>query len=332
MSEIFKKRREILFLYDVKDANPNGDPDDDNRPRMDENGFNIVTDVRLKRTIRDYWINTLRGKSGYDVLIRKEYVVDAAEIKTMADLVLKAIGIDKEELDNSKDKVYIRSVLEKIINEIPKTFIDVRCFGGAMTVKKVNYSHTGALQFSIGRSLNKPQIKSYTITTTFASQEERGAGTFGEFHGVDYSLILFHGIACEYTAQKNGTTQDDLNKLYEGLWLGTKLLNTRSKFNHNPRMLIEVVSKEKEFQIGGLDTFIRADPLEEVKNNKEIIVDITELINVLNNFKDNIEHIEVVSEGLKFKGLSGESEDLYSLLKKDTKILIKKFFSEKGEN
>jgi CRISPR-associated protein Csh2 len=58
MSELVKNRSEILFLYDVTDANPNGDPVDENKPRIDEEtGVNIVTDVRLKRTVRDYLIN-----------------------------------------------------------------------------------------------------------------------------------------------------------------------------------------------------------------------------------------------------------------------------------
>lgn len=67
MSELVKNRSEILFLYDVTDANPNGDPVDENRPRIDEEtGVNIVTDVRLKRTIRDYLIN-FKNKKGWNI-------------------------------------------------------------------------------------------------------------------------------------------------------------------------------------------------------------------------------------------------------------------------
>lgn len=318
MAECFKNRREILFLYDVKDSNPNGDPDDNNRPRMDEKGFNIVTDVRLKRTIRDYWLNTLKGEEGFNILIRKELSSEGGSIKTMEDLVLDALDIDKGKLAEKKNKEYIRSVLGKILTELPKIFIDTRCFGAAVTVKNANQSHTGPIQFSIGRSLNKPQINSYTITTTFASGEEKGAGTFGEFHGVDYSLILFHGIACEYTAIKTGMSEDDLKKVYQGLWFGTKLLNTRSKFNHNPRMIIEIISKENEFQIGGLDNCIKCDPVENVESNKDLIIDLNEFIDNINKFKDQISMINVISEGLKYKGKTTE-DNLMDLLKKEIK-------------
>ena len=63
-----EKRRELIFIYTVRDANPNGDPDDENRPRMDMDGYNIVTDVRLKRTIRDFL-----ATSGESILIDRKF-------------------------------------------------------------------------------------------------------------------------------------------------------------------------------------------------------------------------------------------------------------------
>ncbi len=74
MGEIIKNRSELLFCYDVTDANPNGDPLDENKPRIDEEtGINFVTDVRLKRTIRDYLFEYkgFNGKNGKDVFVRE---------------------------------------------------------------------------------------------------------------------------------------------------------------------------------------------------------------------------------------------------------------------
>ena len=156
-TKIIEQRREIVFVYDVTDANPNGDPDDGNRPRMDENGYNIVTDVRLKRTIRDYWDRTLSGKSGFDILVKKRIDPDTAFRKTKGDLVVDALGIDTKKLGKSKaDREYTTKVLKSIITDIPAKFIDPRCFGAAVTLEHATYSHVGPVQFAIGRSLNKP--------------------------------------------------------------------------------------------------------------------------------------------------------------------------------
>ena len=314
-SNILEHRREIIFAYDVTDSNPNGDPDDDNRPRMDADGYNIVTDVRLKRTIRDYWDRTLSGKAGFAVLVKRHVDPDTAYLKTMGGIVVEELGIDEAKL--GKDVKYRASVVQKIITEIPAKFIDARCFGAAITLQNASYSHVGPVQFAIGRSLNKPDVKSFTITTTFASDVEKAAGTFGEFHVVDYSLILFHGIASEHTAKDSGMAEGDLLHLYRGLWQGTKMLNTRSKFNHVPRFLISVVSKKDHFQIGGLDRFVKLTVEDGIKKATDALVDITSLVDILKANAGNIERIEILSDtSLRFKCGKEESSDLVSLLAK----------------
>ncbi len=291
---ILINRREIIFIYDVTESNPNGDPDDSNRPRMNVDGYNIVTDVRLKRTIRDYWLNKFNEKKekGSDVIVKRELKTSSTEIKSMEDLVIDALNLDKDKLDK-KDKKYQAEALLKIINELSRVFIDVRAFGAAVTVKGATHQITGPVQFGLGKSLNKPEVKQLTITTTFASQEGRGAGTFGEYHIVDYSLILFHGIASEYSAINTGFSEEDLKKVYEGMWDGTRMLNTRSKFNHIPRVLISVVSKEKDFQVGGLDETIKLEDIN-VKSIKLSKLDLTEFFERLKKFSGGIEKIEYI--------------------------------------
>ena len=312
-SNTLEHRREIIFAYDVTDSNPNGDPDDDNRPRMDD-GYNIVTDVRLKRTIRDYWDRTLSGKVGFGVLVKRNIDPDAY-LRTMGGIVVEELGIDKAKL--AKDDKYRVSVVQRIMKEIPAKFIDARCFGAAVTLENASYSHVGPVQFAIGRSLNKPDVKSFTITTTFASDEKKTAGTFGEFHVVDYSLILFHGIASEYTAKDSGMAEGDLLHLYRGLWQGTKMLNTRSKFNHVPRFLISVVSKKDHFQIGGLDRTVKLTVEDGIKKVTDALVDITGLVDILKTNAGDIERIEVLSDAsLRFKCDKEETSDLAQLLAK----------------
>lgn len=291
--DIVSQRRELLFVYDVTDANPNGDPDDANRPRMDPDGYNVVTDVRLKRTIRDYWDRVLTGTKGCDILVKRHVDPETADLKTMGGIVSDILGIDTEKL---KDKKYRSSAMKKIISDIPEKFIDARCFGAAVTLADASYSHVGPVQFAIGHSLNKPSINSFTITTTFASKEDRTAGTFGEFHVVDYSLILFHGLVSEYTAKDTGMSDVDLKRLYNGLWLGTKMLNTRSKFNHVPRFLISVVSKTEHFQVGGLDGLVTIEKEEGVKSINDVTVNLSVLVGALKSNAENIDRIEYISD------------------------------------
>lgn len=311
-------RREILFFYDVADSNPNGDPDDSNRPRIDENGMNIVTDVRLKRTIRDFWLKKYQNVDSKDVLVKRSIDDKEMTVLTMEDLVLRTINIDKKELEKKSKKEKAdayREILKKIISEIPKKFIDVRCFGAALTVKGANHSFTGPVQFSIGKSLNIPKVKSYTITTTFASGEGKGAGTFGEFHCVDYSLILFHGIACEYSAKYTSMTEQDLADLYLGLWKGTKMLNTRSKFNHNPRVIISIVSNKEKFQIGGLHNKIKISEKDGISSIKNAKIVLDDFITRIEEFKNQISKIEIFHDSeVTFSFNNEDSNNLEEIL------------------
>ncbi|MHA1222750.1 MAG: type I-B CRISPR-associated protein Cas7/Csh2 [Candidatus Heimdallarchaeaceae archaeon] len=302
-----ENRREIIFLYDVIRANPNGDPDDGNRPRMDEQGYNLVTDVRLKRTIRDYWIS--KKDKNLEVLIQQQFKSEKT-VMSMEDLVKDKLGIEE------KAGVPLR---ETILEELPKRFIDVRTFGAAVTYKKANVSITGPVQFGIGKSLNKPEIVTMGITSVMSSTGEQGAGAMGQFHYVDYSLILFHGIACEYNSKVTSFSENDLIQIYDGLWNGTKKLNTRSKFNHNPRLLFAVVSKENEFQIGGLDTKLKLTKEKDVLSPDDVEIVVDELVETVLSFQNNILRIE-------YK----DSEDLTYIFKGNKYKSFKQLFDGTG--
>lgn len=292
----------------MKDANPNGDPDEGNRPRMDSDGYNVVTDVRLKRTIRDYWISTYQGETGKDVLVRRVEKSEDSGIMSMGDLIKQALKLEEGYEKNA------RKVISRITSDVPKTFADVRFFGAAITLKKANVSMVGPVQFGIGRSLNKPTIKTYSITTTFAAGDDKQQGTFGETNVVDYSLISFGGIISESAARDTGLSDNDLPLLWDGLWLGTKNLNTRSKFNHSPRLLLSVVSKESEFQIGGLYRLLSMSA-DEPKDVSDASVEVDRLVERLLEFKDSIERIEIKEDTMLSFMYNGErSQSLSAIL------------------
>jgi len=137
---MIKNRQEILFLYDVTDANPNGDPLDENKPRIDEEtGINIVTDVRLKRTIRDYLYDYkgFDGSNGKDIFVRE---------------------IESEKGGIKDGKARAKDFNENV-DEILQKAIDIRLFGGVIPLDKASITFTGPVQFNMGRSLNKVNLK-----------------------------------------------------------------------------------------------------------------------------------------------------------------------------
>jgi len=309
MSKIIENRSEIVFLYDVTDANPNGDPMEENKPRLDqETGINIVTDVRLKRTIRDYFLTLIESGDErvkeQDIFIKEVrdeegYLYDA---KTRAKDFLKKEGKFSE-------------MKKAIKNEICSKCIDVRLFGGVIPLElkvsgkdkpeKGSITLTGPTQFRFGRSLHRVDIKYIQGTGAFAADyggKKSMQFTFREEYILPYSLICFYGIVNENAAKTTGLTESDVELLIEGMWNGTKNLITRSKVGQVPRFILRVTYRENNFHIGDLDKMIKLknrngedlseEEQEKIRDISEVKVDISKLIGVLSDYKDKIERIE----------------------------------------
>ena len=233
MSEI-KNRSEILFLYDIQNANPNGDPNDENKPRIDEEtGRNLVTDVRLKRTIRDY----IQDK-GNDIFVREVIYDKEGHIQDAKLRAADYLPVDKEMLKTmpaEEQKQFIaKSILEKCI--------DIRLFGATIPLdlkvadgnktKSVTSSitWTGPVQFKMGRSLHSVKIQHIKGTGAFASKAGATQKTFREEYFLPYSLIGFYGVVNENAAGHTELQQTDVELLKQAVWNGTKGLISRSKF------------------------------------------------------------------------------------------------------
>ncbi|MFB3896898.1 MAG: type I-B CRISPR-associated protein Cas7/Csh2 [bacterium] len=276
MSELVKNRSEILFLYDVKDANPNGDPVDENKPRIDEEtGMNIVTDVRLKRTIRDYLFEYKKK----DVFVR-EIRDDKGNLKTKEDRL--------KDFDNDPQKVI-------------QNCLDIRLFGATTAVEDKTMALTGPVQFKYGRSLHKVDLTYVKGTTVMPSGAERKQGTFTERYILPYSLIAFYGVVNENAAQQQGIQllEEDISLMLEGIWNGTKNLISGSKFGQMPRLLIQVIYKTGNFYIGELDRRIALQTdknHEAIRDISEVTINISNLVKTLKDYKDKIEKIRVKTD------------------------------------
>jgi len=303
MNNTVKNRSEILFLYDIKDANPNGDPLDENKPRIDEEtGINIVTDVRLKRTIRDYLMNFM-GKEIFVKEISKEdgTIQDAKE---RAEDFLDKKKLQEKDFNEQKEEIK-RDILQKCI--------DIRLFGATIplyiSVKKGNkvenvtgsITLTGPVQFRMGRSLHKVELKHIKGTGAFASGKGATQKTFREEDILPYSLISFYGIINENAAQHTQLTEEDILLFLEGIWNGTKNLISRSKAGQMPRLLLKVNFKEDNYHIGDLDKLLRIKNIDNIQQEKirdisEIELDTSDLVNSLNKNKEMIENIDLIMD------------------------------------
>jgi len=307
MSGIIKNRSEILFIYDVTDANPNGDPVDENKPRIDEEtGVNIVTDIRLKRTIRDY----LHDFKEQEIFVREER--------------------DNEGKLKTKENIYERySSPGKVIENC----IDIRLFGGTFALKRKGgkkkeseerepieraFALTGPVQFKFGRSLHRVGEPTFIRgTTVMPSAEKKGAGTFWEAYILPYSLICFYGIINENAAKDTGLTDEDLELLLDGIWNGTKNLISRSKVGQIPRLLLQVIYKERNYHIGELDhriKLISEKGEEEIRDISEVKIDVTALAEVFEKHKDEIALIRYARDERLTLEKSGETVQIDKLV------------------
>jgi len=281
-------------MYDVKDANPNGDPLDENKPRIDEEtGINLVTDVRLKRTIRDY----LYKYRNHEIFVREiensEGHIQDAKLRAEDFLIKEGKTLDKSKLKLME----MKSIID---TNILDQCIDVRLFGVTLPVEKdkthkSSITHTGPVQFKIGRSLHKVFMKHFKGTGAFASGKEAEQKTFREEDFLPYSLICFYGIINENVANETKLTDDDVNALLDGMWNGTKNLISRSKAGQVPRLLIKVNYQESNFHIGDLNNMVKriSDiPDAEIRDISELKIDITDFVDTLKKHLKQIKNIE----------------------------------------
>ncbi len=322
MSEVISKRSELLFCYDVTDANPNGDPMDENKPRIDEEThINIVTDVRLKRTVRDYLCDYrgYNGADGKDILIREikeESGLQDAKMRAEDFLLVEGKKIKKNDLKNfvDKEKPKDSELLEKMIEIIDRNIkaqcIDLRLFGATLPIElttkdKSSITYTGPVQFKMGRSLHPVDPKHIKGTGAFASKPGTQQKTFREEYILPYSFIAFHGIINETAAAHTNLTEKDVQELLAALWQGTQNLISRSKFGQMPRLLLKVTYKEKGFFIGDLDKKIKITGFENplrIRSLKDFTLDITDLLGAMEKSRDKIDTIQYLKDDdLKLK-------------------------------
>lgn len=279
---ITAKQSEILFLWDAKMTNPNGDMLNDNAPRFDEvDRKAVVSDVRVKRTIRD----DLQTRKNETIFVNNAEEVVSAETR------FKEIA----KLSGLKDKEAFLSC------------IDTRLFGGV--APKSNIQIIGAVQFSWAKSLNETETILGQGTGAFGKDGSQNK-TFRTDNYIPYGLFAMYGTINVLNAVKSNASEEDVEKMLDSMWNGTKLLNTRSKIGQKPRLLIRVVYKDS-YMIGLLDELIKLenDNTHQIRKFDECNLNLESLKEALLYMKEKIEKV-VIYYDISTKDLLGQFDDL----------------------
>ena len=214
-----QNRYEFVIFFDVENGNPNGDPDAGNMPRIDpETGYGLVTDVCLKRKIRNYVETVKEDVPGYRI-----YVKDGVPLNRSDKEACTYLGVDADKLKEAKKKDADLDV--KIRNFMCENFFDIRTFGAVMTtfVKgALNCGQVrGPVQLGFARSVDPIVPQEVTITrvaiTTEADAEKKGP-EMGRKYIVPYGLYRAEGFVSANLARKTtGFSEDDLNLLWQAI-------------------------------------------------------------------------------------------------------------------
>lgn len=224
MSEAIKNRYDFVFLFDVKDGNPNGDPDQVNLPRADaEDQRGLVTDVCIKRKVRNYVMLEKELKAPFDIFIRQEQVLNRV--------------IDSAAGDT------IRSRQENLAEK----YFDIRTFGAVLsTGDKGAGTIRGPVQFTFSRSEDRIFQAEHSITRCAVTTEEDAkkqesreyASTFGRKTTVPYALYRMHGFVSAIDAAKTKFSEEDLKLLWKSLINAFEHDRAAARGEMNPRKLV----------------------------------------------------------------------------------------------
>lgn len=284
----FEQRRELLFVYSVKDANPNGDPLNANHPRFDEDsGQILVSDVRVKRTVRDQWLREGR-----------EVFVDG-QTKTL-----------KSRVEELKKKLGAKTGEEAL-----SRCIDTRLFGVTFALGKESFAWTGPVQFKWGRSLHRAAVEAVQGTAAFATKEGSEQRSFRSEYIVPFVLIADYAIANQHASRTTGANDEDLDALFDALWRGTSNLITRSKVGHIPRFLLEVryvkgfdgiigAMDEKVKLLGADGRALNADEQLALRSCDGALLDVTSLSSALARVSQDVERVRILHDStLRIRGM-----------------------------
>lgn len=314
-TDYVQNRSEIVFLYDAKDCNPNGNPLSANdKPRVDETtGQAVVTDVRLKRYIRDQLDDDENGEGIY---IRNPSKAPYEDVPDRDGLFKRVTGMDEDEIEATDGTDAAAAFLENAA--------DVRYFGATCSFTSdfqkllgdgFPGQFIGPVQFEHARSMHTVTTKteSKQLSTVVASEEGDDQGTFATDNRLQYALVKFHGVVNENAAADTELSTEDVKRLDSLLWRALKNQTlTRSKAGHQPRLYLRAEYATDDYHHGSLDDCIsraNADETDgaEYRTITDVTLELDALIEALAGDNDHLEQLHVVADDYITVSIDGET-------------------------
>ncbi len=212
-------RYDFVLLFDVRDGNPNGDPDAGNLPRLDaESGHGLVTDVALKRKVRNF-VGLVKGEQPPHEI----YVKEKAILNKTHERAYIAIGAEDALKGEDKKRKGGGDTVSKARDWMCKNFFDVRTFGAVMSTGVNCGQVRGPVQLTFARSIDPIIAQEHSITRMAvateaeAEKQEGDNRTMGRKHTVPYGLYMAHGFVSAFLAKQTGFNEEDLTLLWDAL-------------------------------------------------------------------------------------------------------------------
>lgn len=343
MSTISEKS-EILFLYESKYSMPNGDPFTGEQRYDDESKRVLVSDVRMKRFVRDYLLEL-----GYEIFVvnDKSHIISDSEAgaasrlnsliekyKDDSTIVQKASAPAQPELPLETEAVPTDAKAKKgkgkgdsginVVKLLQKC-IDVRLFGGISTKEGMAVNLTGPVQFALlNPALNKTDLRIHQNTSVFSSSADKSRGAIGTTSVVPYSVCQIHGWINPFSAKHSGLEQADLDKMFAALWHSVNNANTRSKSNQSSVLLVQIVYNDVTDKLYGTDKLLKISTElqdEQIRDWSDFKLDLEKLkaaadspkVKAINYYTENDALEKEIPKDGKFHKMT-----LVSLTKKDT--------------
>lgn len=237
------QRYDFIYLFDVRDGNPNGDPDAGNLPRLDaETGHGLVTDVALKRKIRNFVALTkeqdqrapVDGEKRFEIYVREKSILNHQHQRAYSALGLDAAGAESEDAaapaETASKKKGAKEKRKGSADDVERArawmcqnFFDVRTFGAVMSTGTNAGQVRGPVQLTFARSLDPIVALEHSITriavaTEAEAEKQQGDNrTMGRKHTVPYGLYRAHGFVSAFLARQTGFDHDDLDLFWQAL-------------------------------------------------------------------------------------------------------------------
>jgi len=301
-------KREFLFLYDAKDCIPNGDPFTGEQRYDEDTQQALVSDVRLKRYIRDFIDDNKADKQWLSENTDKVFYSNKAGKKTTGTRAIEISPISNE-TNNLAD--------------LKQKCIDVRLFGTVVAGKTGQYNTqaTGAVQFKLfNRTLNKVFLPTTQNTSVMPSKDGNEQGSIATFSFLPYGFFSCIGYFNPTTGAENGIQESDLEKMKIALWSEINLKNTRSKTGQQSRLLMEIEYNDDYYKIPDIEYAITLKDEKKFKYRQfdDIKSDLnfTKLSDFLNRSENLINTVKIYIDEFSFsKDFLIVSDELKSKVK-----------------